>query len=124
MAQVEALAQDSIKFKPLKNDDNGICDTIKSNKNNIVINLFANDKVPTSFWTIDYEVFEDSYFLCVSNENKELVDEIYENINSSLDVQDFSILDGKIGKFEKYERIFEVRDNIPLIDIDENDIPF
>ena len=111
MAQVEALAQDSIKFTALKSDDNGICDTIKSNKNNIVLNLFANDKIPTSFWTIDYEIFEDSYFLCVSNENKEFVDEIYENINSFMDIQDLSILDGKIGRFEKFERIFEAADN-------------
>jgi len=124
ITQVEALAQDSIKFVPIKSDDNKIYDTIKSNKNNIVINLFANDKIPTNFWTIDYEIFDESYFLCVSNENKEFVDEIYENINSSLEVQDLSILDGKIGRFEKYERIFEVRDNMPLIDIDEDEIPF
>ena len=111
MIQVEALAQDTINFIPLKSDDNNISDTIKSNKNNIVLNLFANDKIPTSFWTIDYDIFDESYFLCVSNENKELVDEIYENINTFIDVQDLSILNGKIGRFDKYERIFEINNN-------------
>jgi hypothetical protein len=115
MIQGEALAQNNIKFIPIKSDDNNISDTIKSNKNNIVLNLFANDKIPTSFWTVNYDIFDESYFLCVSNENNELVDEIYENINSFIDVQDLSILDGKIGRFDKYERIFK---------IDNNGIPF
>ena len=115
MAQVEALSQDNIQIIAIKNDDNSISDTIKSNKNNIVLNLFANDKIPTSFWTVNYDIFDESYFLCVSNENNELVDEIYENINSFIDVQDLSILDGKIGRFDKYERIFK---------IDNNGIPF
>lgn len=115
MIQVEALAQNTINFIPLKSNDNNISDTIKFNKNNIVLNLFANDKIPTSFWTIDYDIFDESYFLCVSNEKKELVDEIYENINTFIDLQDLSILNGKIGRFDKYERIFE---------IDNNGIPF
>jgi hypothetical protein len=109
MAQVEALAQNSIKFIPTKSDDNNISDTIKSNKNNIVLNLFANDKIPISFWTVNYDIFGESYFLCVSNENKEFVDELYENINSFIDVENLSILDGKIGKFDKYERIFRIK---------------
>ena len=109
MIQGEALAQNNIKFIPIKSDDNNISDTIKSNKNNIVLNLFANDKIPTSFWTVNYDIFDESYFLCVSNENNELVDEIYENINSFIDVQDLSILDGKIGRFDKYERIFKIK---------------
>ena len=28
-----------------------------------------------------------------------------------MDIQDLSILDGKIGRFEKFERIFEAADN-------------
>jgi len=111
IAQVEALAQDTIKFTAIKSDDNNISDTIKSNKNNIVLNLFANDKIPISFWTIDHDVFDESYFLCVSNENKELVDEVYETINIFMDVQDMSKRDGKIGKFEKFERIFVIDNN-------------
>ena len=108
MIQVEALTQYSIKINAVKSDNIQIND---NKKNNIVINLFINDKIPTNFWTMDYEFFDKSYFLCVSNENKKFVDKIYENINSSLDVQDLSILDGKIGRFKKYERIFEVGDN-------------
>ncbi|MBE0492533.1 MAG: hypothetical protein IBX44_09845 [Sulfurospirillum sp.] len=119
MVQVEALAQDDIKFTPIKSDDNSISDTIKSIKNNKVINLFANDKIPTNFWTINHDIFHDSYLLCVSNENKEFVNEVYETINIFLHVQDVSIRDGNIGRFDKYERIFRT-----LIDIDSDEIPF
>jgi len=119
MVQVEALAQDDIKFTPIKSDDNSISDTIKSIKNNKVINLFANDKIPTNFWTINHDIFHDSYLLCVSNENKEFVNEVYETINIFLHVQDVSIRDGNIGRFDKYERIFRT-----LIDIDSDEISF
>ena len=113
IAQVEALAQDTMKFTAIKSDDNNISDTIKSNKNNIVLNIFANDKITISFWTIDHDddVFDKNYFLCVSNENKEFVDEVYETINIFMDVQDMSKRDGKIGKFEKFERIFVIDNN-------------
>lgn len=111
IAQVEALAQDTMKFTAIKSDDNNISDTIKSNKNNIVLNLFSNDKIPINFWTINHDVFDKSYFLCVSNENQELVDEVYETINIFMDVQDMSKRDGKIGKFEKFERIFAIDNN-------------
>ena len=95
-------------------------------KNNSVLNLFAHDKIPISFWTIDHDddVFDKNYFLCVSNENKKFVDEVYETINIFMDVQDVSKRDGKIGRFEKFERIIETRHNIPTVDIDEDDIPF
>lgn len=115
IAQVEALAQDTMKFTAIKSDDNNISDTIKSNKNNIVLNIFANDKIPISFWTINHDVFDKSYFLCISNENQELVDEVYETINIFMDLQEVSKKDGNIGRFQKFERIFA---------IDNNEIPF
>ena len=107
MAQVEALAQESIKFTPIKSDDNTIYDKIKSN--NKILNLFANDKLPIDLLDIDYDIFEDSYFLCVSNEKKEFVNEVHENISDFIDLQDVSIRDGKIGRFQKFERVFKTK---------------
>ena len=106
ITQIEALAQDTIKFTAIKSSDNNISDKIKSEKNNIILNLFANDKMPVDFLDIDFDISDENYFLCVSNENKEFVDEVYVNIKDFLNVQNLSILDGKVGKFKKYERIF------------------
>lgn len=113
MTQVEAVAQDEIKIIALKSDDNKLLDTIKTNKNNIALNLFANDKMPVDFLDIDYDIFEKDYFMCVSNESKEFVEEVYGNITSWTSCQDLSIRDAKIGRFTKYERIFKI-DQIPF----------
>lgn len=111
ITQIEALAQDTIKFTAIKSNDNNISDRIKSEKNNTILNLFANDKMPVDFLDIDFDISDENYFLCVSNENKEFVDEVYVNIKDFLNVQNLSIIDGKIGKFKKYERIFKVNSN-------------
>jgi len=109
MTQVEAVAQDEIKIIALKSDDNKLLDTIKIYKNDIALNLFANDKMPVDFLDIDYDIFEKDYFMCVSNESKEFVDEIYEDITSLINCHDLSIRDGKIGRFTKFERIFFIK---------------
>lgn len=116
IAQVEALAQDDINITALKSDDKSILDTIKVNKNSTILNLFANDKIPIDFLDIDLDIFDGDYVLCVSNENKKFVDEVYENFKDFTNVQDMSIRDGKIGRFEKFERIFKIDkdDEIPF----------
>jgi len=121
MVQVEALADGIIKFTSVKSDDYSIYDTIKPN--NTVLNLFANDKMSVDFLDIDYDIFEEAYFMCVSNKDKVFVDDVYKNISDFLDVQDVSIRDGRIGRFNKYERIFKTIQNIPHIVIDEDEIP-
>ena len=123
MTQIEAVAQDEIKIIALKSDDNKLSDTIKTCKNNTTLNLFANDKMPIDFLDIDYDIFEKDYFICVSNKNKEFVDEVYGNFNSFINVQDVSIRDGKIGRYHKYERIFRTIENY-IPEVDEYGIPF
>ena len=105
MVQVEALAQDNIKLIPIKSDDNNISDTIKSSKNNIVLNLFINDNTPIDFF--DFDLFDENYFLCLSNQNNNFINKVYENISIFSNVQNMSIRDTKIGKFKKFERIFK-----------------
>jgi hypothetical protein len=111
MTQVEAVAYDKIETIALKSDDNKLLDTIKTCKKNITLNLFANDKMPVDFLNIDYDIFEKDYFMCISNESKEFVDEIYEDITSLMNCHDLSIRDGKIGRFPRYESIFRIDDN-------------
>lgn len=106
MTQIEAVAQDEIKIIALKSDDNRLFDTIKTNKNNITLNLFANDKMPVDRLDIDYHIFEKDYFMCVSNESKEFVDQLYEDFTFFKSCHDVSIRDGKIGRFQRYERVF------------------
>jgi hypothetical protein len=46
--------------------------------------------------------------MCVSNTNKAFVDDMYKNISDFSSVENISIRDSKIGKFEKFERIFKI----------------
>ena len=104
MAQVEALAQEKLEIKAFESVENGFLDKIKSN--NTTLNLFANDRIHIDFLDIDYDIFKEAYFMCVSNENNSFVNEVYESFNDFIDVQDVSIRDDKIGRFERFERIF------------------
>ncbi|MEA2019487.1 MAG: hypothetical protein U9N59_13695, partial [Campylobacterota bacterium] len=106
MAQVEALAQDDMKISAIKSDDNTIYDKIKTTKNNTALHLFANDKMPIDFLEIELDIFDKDFVLCVSNENKEFINEVYENFKDFMDVRDLSTKDGKIGRFAKFERVF------------------
>ncbi|MEA2019737.1 MAG: hypothetical protein U9N59_14955, partial [Campylobacterota bacterium] len=67
-----------------------------------------NDKMPIDFLEIELDIFDKDFVLCVSNENREFVNEVYENFKDFMDVQDLSIKDGKIGRFEKFERVFKI----------------
>ena len=96
-------------------------------KNNVTLNIFVNDKFPVDYLAIDYELFENAYFICVSNSNKNFVDKTYENISDFNNIEDISIRDNKIGRFDRYEKIFKINNyeqNILEIDIDEDEIPF
>ena len=106
MAQVEALAQEKLEIEAFDGNGSNVLNNIKTNTR--ILNLFASDKIPEVFLDVDYDIFKDSYFLCVSNENKKFVDDVYENISEFIDVQDVSIRDGRIGRFMRYERIFKV----------------
>lgn len=110
IAQVEALAQETTKTIAIKSDDNNLLDKIKSTKNNTTLHLFANDNIPIDFLVSELDIFEKSFVLCVSNEKREFVDEVYENFKAFMAVHDLSILNGKIGRFDKFERIFFIED--------------
>lgn len=103
MSQIEPLKQNDIEIITVRSDDISELEKLKDIKNNIILNLIVNDKFP-----VDYKLFKNSYFMCVSNSNKNFVDEIYENISDFGSVENLSIRDSKIGRFDKYERIFKI----------------
>ena len=105
MAQVEALSQDNIQIIAIKNDDDNLLDKIKTNT--IALNLFANDRIPIDFKVINDVIYKD-FIICLSNENIEFVDKIYNDFNNSTNIQDLSIRDGSIGRYQRYERIFKL----------------
>ena len=105
MAQVEALSQDNIQIIAIKNDDDNLLDKIKTNT--IALNLFANDRIPIDFKVINDVIYKD-FIICLSNENIEFVDNIYNDFNNSTNIQDLSIRDGNIGRYQRYERIFKL----------------
>ena len=105
MAQVEALSQDNIQIIAIKNDDDNLLDKIKTNT--IALNLFANDKIPMDVKVINDVIYKD-FIICLSNENIEFVDKIYNDFNNSTNIQDLSIRDGNIGRYQRYERIFKL----------------
>ena len=108
MAQVKALDFNSAKIEAFNSDDNDSLDILKTIKNDTTLSLFANDKMSVDYSEIDFRLLKNAYFMCVSNDNKKFVDEVYEDIKSLTDSQDLSIRDGKIGRFTKFERIFRV----------------
>ena len=123
IAQVEALLIDKSEIIAINTNDNNCLNKIKNIQKDHTFNLFANNKIPIDFLDIDYDLFDESYFMCLSNENENFINEVYENISIFKDVQNMSIRNDKIGKFKRYERIFKLLKTID-IDIDEDEIPF
>lgn len=133
MGQVEVLDFNSASIDAvnISNSQKNIVDILQTIENDTTLNLFANDKMPVDYLDIDYTLFKTGYFLCVSNENKEFVTDVSENLKDFMDLENLSIKDGKIGRFTKYERISKTKyshnnyeQNIPTIDIDNDEIPF
>lgn len=108
MVQVETLTKGIATITAIKSVDSGLLETIKTKQNNITLNLFANDKMPIDFLDIDYDIFQKDYFMCVSNESQEFVDDIYQSLSDSMDIEELSNRDGKIGRFQRYESIFKI----------------
>ena len=105
---MEALSGGTTRITAIKSDDSSRLETIKTKQNNITLNLFANDKMPIDFLDIDYDIFQKDYFMCVSNESQEFVDDIYQSLSDSMDIEELSNRYGKIGKFQRYESIFKI----------------
>jgi len=123
MAQVDVLKEENFEILPL--DATNQDGFINLNLQNVSLHLFANDTIDIDFSEVNF--YKESYFVCLSKENQDFVDSLYDEIDLYLDGSNI-ITDrrAKVGRFEKYEKIFKSINliNIPVIDINEDEIPF
>lgn len=106
---VEALKQNDINIKTI--DVRNIEDIEKLNKsrNPFSLNLFVNNTMPIDFLDIDFDMFENAYFMCLSNESDEEIEDFFENIFNITEIDEIiSERETKIGKFMKYEKVFHL----------------
>ena len=125
IAHINALKQDDIELLTIQNNDE--IETLKSIKNNIIINLSINDKIDKNiFKDLDFDIFTDIYFMFLSNDNVNFINDIFEDISLFNNTEDISIRDNKIGRFKRFERIFKINNqhNSSEYVFDEDEIPF
>ena len=105
MLHVEILKEDEFEIEALHVDDEILTKELNIDKSTITLNLFANDYMPMDLLDIDYNMFGKAYFVCLSNTDIDFVNEVHKNLADLLDMQNISIRDGKIGKYQRYEKI-------------------
>ena len=126
MLHVETLGEGNFKIEALHAKNNKLQGGLDIDKSTITLNLFANDYMPVDFEDIDSDILEEAYFVCLSNADKNFVDEVYNGMTLISDCQDVSTKNVKIGRFKKFERIFKIHFNYQerTIGIDEDEIRF
>ena len=125
IAHINALKQDDIELLTIQNNDE--IEMLKNIKNNIIINLSINDKIDKNiFKDLDFDIFTDIYFMFLSNDNVNFINDIFEDISLFNNTEDISIRDNKIGRFKRFERIFKINNkyNSSECVFDEDEIPF
>ena len=125
IAHINALKQDDIELLTIQNNDE--IEMLKNIKNNIIINLSINDKIDKNiFKDLDFDIFTDIYFMFLSNDNVNFINDIFEDISLFNNTEDISIRDNKIGRFKRFERIFKINNqhNSSEYVFDEDEIPF
>ena len=131
--QTKIFTNDATEILKLNIQDDTINDTIEDIFTDNVLNLFANDKENVHPESLNDRYADQSYFMCVSSQDNETIDNIQNEIEMMNDIRNISNRDGKIGKFQRYERIFQVKSKseyqvpkyrVPIIDIDDDEIPF
>lgn len=122
IANTKAISK-SVEAIALNSDNEDTTEQINALEANTTLNLFANDKMPIGFLEIDFDILGEAYFLCVSNESREFVDDVYENISDFNDAKKISFRDDKIGRFQRFERVFAVTNN-QSVKIYDDEIPF
>ncbi len=131
--QTKIFTNDATEILKLNIQDDTINDTTEDIFTDNVLNLFANDKENVHPESLNDRYADQSYFMCVSSQDNETIDNIQNEIEMINDIRNISNRDGKIGKFQRYERIFQVKSKseyqvpkyrVPIIDIDDDEIPF
>lgn len=100
MVQVESLKQGSLGIDAIDSHTASVHERIKTLKSPI-IHLFANDTIPVDLSNIN---FGTGYAICLSHQSANIVDSVCNAIKGT----EIFKRDGKIGRFQRFERILKV----------------
>lgn len=87
---------------------------LKKIEDNISINIFANNLMPLDFKNIDYQISNESYYLCLCEQKDERIDDFYIYCRKKNETKLIAENDKKVGKYSKYEKIFMIRKSIRI----------
>ena len=109
MLHVDVLKQNDIDIEAIDVTHSQDIEKLNQTRTHLSLNLFANDAMPLDYLDIESDIFENAYFMCVSNESNERIDAFFEGISDFIDI-DKIITDreAKIGRFKKFEKIFSL----------------
>jgi hypothetical protein len=123
MLHCDILKQNELEIITIDIKD-GI-DKINKTKKGFALNLFANDKDIVDFANVELDKFSGDYFICISHTSSEIINKISQQVCGFNEIVFITDRKTKVGRFEKYEQIFQILDDtVPEIYIDEDGIPF
>ncbi len=106
---VEGLKQNDIEIVVIDAKNAKDIEKLNKTRNHLSLNLFVNDAMPLEYLDIDFDIFEKAYFMCVSNESDEKIEEFFEIISDFAEIDKIiSDRETKVGKFKKFEKIFRL----------------
>ena len=108
MLHCDVLKQNKLEIISL-DTHNGI-EKFNKVKNKLALHLCVNDKNIVNFRDIEFDKFENNYFLCLSNKNATIINAIYNQIHSLYETIIISDRKTKVGRYEKYEKIFQIQE--------------
>ncbi len=120
VVQTQALCQEETSINTYTYD---IFDTnmLQSSTN---LYLFVNDDTSSTAGYLKSLKVGD-YCICLTSKEENIVDNTFDSISREYNVKMISERAGKLGRFLRYEKVFQIKDDtISIFDIDEDEIPF
>lgn len=109
MLHVDVLKKNDIDIEAIDARHTKHIEKLNKTQNHLTLNLFVNDTMPLEYENIDFDIFENAYFMCLSHESDEVIEDFVENVSDSIEIDEIiSDRKTKVGKFMKYEKIFSI----------------
>lgn len=109
MLHVDVLKKNDIDIEAIDVSHTKHIEKLNKTQNHLTLNLFVNDTMPLEYENIDFDIFENAYFMCLSHERDEVIEDFVENVSDSIEIDEIiSDRKTKVGKFMKYEKIFSI----------------
>jgi len=99
-------------------------ETLYKVKKGFSLNLFVNDNAIIDFNEVVLDDFCNDYFVCLSTESTKVLNNIYSTISIQHHIKIITDRKLKVGRFEKYEKIFLALNQLDKFDISEDEIPY